>query len=355
MSRLGFLPRLGLTLLAPRRAAELLCHGESGGFRDVLYLLPLRLLTGESALFLEGDPRSLFIGSLSALAIDLLVILFGGVIMALLIGRRERLLRAGLTTDLAAQGWFVWLFIQILGALACMITQRQPSASFLRTLQTLGALAWAAYFVIGLFVARREAVRAETSMSPAPSPFVATVEPTLRRGAFGVGGLFLGALLMLSLYDAAWLLRQRAQRPTSGRVAPEVVVPQIDPVTGKNSEFRLSAERGHPVLIDFWATWCGPCKQSLPILDGVYKRQAPRGLRAIAINMSDDEPTVLAFAKRLRLELPMGLDAGAASSRYGVSTIPHMVLVGKEGTVKRVFYGVHSAAEIEEALNSLGN
>lgn len=349
MSRLGFLPRLGLTLLAPRRAAELLCQGEAGGFRDVLYLLPLRLLTGESALFLDGDSRGLFMGALSALAIDLLVIMFGGVIMALLIGRREKLLRAGLTTDLAAQGWFVWLFIQILGALAFMIAKRPPSASLLQTLQTLGALAWAGTFIIGLFAARREAIRAESSPSPAPALSIGMLEPSLRRGSFAVGALFLGALGMLSIYDAVWIVRQRAKP----RVAPEVVVPQLDAATGQRSEFRLSAERGHPVLIDFWATWCGPCKQSLPILDAVYKRQAPRGLRAIAINMSDDEPTVRAFASRLQLQLPMGLDAGGAAAAYGVSTIPHLVLVGKEGTVKRVFYGVHSGKEIEDAITSL--
>lgn len=347
MSRLGFLPRVGLTLLAPRRAAELLCQGEAGGFRDVLYLLPLRLLTGESALFLEGDGRSLFMGALSALAIDLLVIMFGGVIMALLIGRREKLLRAGLTTDLAAQGWFAWLFIQILGALAFMIARRPPTPSLLQTLQTLGALAWAGYFIIGLFAARREALRAESSPAP-PSPII-MVEPSLRRGALGVGALFLGALGLLSIYDASWIARQRAKP----RMAPEVVVPQLDPATGQRSEFRLSAERGHPVLIDFWATWCGPCKQSLPILDAVYKRQAPRGLRAIAINTSDDEPTVRAFAARLKLQLPMGFDAGGAASAYGVSTIPHLVLVGKEGTVKRVFHGVHSDKEIEDAITSL--
>jgi thiol-disulfide isomerase/thioredoxin len=349
MSRLGLLRRLGMTLLAPRRAAELLCHGESGGFRDVLYLLPLRLLTGESALFLEGDPRNLFMGSLSALAIDLLVILFSGVIMALLIGRRERLLRAGLTTDLAAQGWFAWLFIQILGALAFVVARRPPSASLLQTLQILGGLAWAAYFVIGLFAARREALRAESS--PAPSVPMVIVEPSLRRGALGIGALFLGALVTLTLYNVGWILRQRSQP----RAAPEVVVPQFDPKTGERSEFRLSAERGHPVLLDFWATWCGPCKQSLPILDAVYRRKAPVGLRAIAINASDDEPTIRAFANRMQLQLPMGLDSGAASARYGVTTIPHMVLVGKDGTIKRVFHGVHSAAEIESAIDSLGN
>lgn len=348
MSRLGFLPRVGLTLLAPRRAAELLCQGEAGGFRDVLYLLPLRLLTGESALFLEGDSRSLFMGALSALAIDLLVIMFGGVIMALLIGRREKLLRAGLTTDLAAQGWFAWLFIQILGALAFMIARRPPTASLLQTLQTLGALAWAGYFIIGLFAARREALRAEASPSPPPLS-IGLLEPPLRRGALAVGALFLGALGLLSIYDAAFIMRQRAKP----RMAPEVAVPQLDPATGQRGEFRLSAERGHPVLIDFWATWCGPCKQSLPILDAVYKRQAPRGLRAIAINMSDDEPTVRAYAARHRLQLPMGLDAGGAASAYGVSTIPHLVLVGKEGTVQRVFHGVHSDKEIEDAIISL--
>jgi thiol-disulfide isomerase/thioredoxin len=153
----------------------------------------------------------------------------------------------------------------------------------------------------------------------------------------------------------SWLGRQRALRPTSGKLAPDISLRQIDPTTGAASEFRLSAEHGHPVLLDFWATWCGPCKQSMPILERIYANQKARGLRAIAINISDDEPTTRAFAARMKLQMPIGLDSGDAAAAYRVSTIPHLVLVGSDGEIKRVFYGVHGQKEIEDAITSLGN
>jgi thiol-disulfide isomerase/thioredoxin len=351
---IGYLSRLGVTLLSPRRAAEQLVAGGAGGFRDVLYLLPLRLITGEAALFLEGDPRALLLGALSALSIDLLVILLGGVVMALLLGRRERLLRSGLTTDLAAQGWFAWLFIQVMAALVFVLLSRSPSLEQARTVQTLGAIAWAAYFFVGFLVARRAALAAESKPGedePAPAP--PPLPPKMHGAATGIGALFLGVLVTLALYDLSWMQRQRARLPSAGRQAPDVAVTRVDPGPGESREFRLSAEHGHPVLLDFWATWCGPCKQSLPILEEVYKRQAPRGLRVLAVNTSDDEATVRSFAARLKLQLPMALDTGQAAARYGVTTIPHLVLIGGDGMVKRVFHGVHSAAELEAAVKGL--
>jgi thiol-disulfide isomerase/thioredoxin len=364
MSERGFFTRVGAALLSPRQNAEALCRGERGGLRDVLYLLPLRLLVGEMALLVASDGRSLLLAVLGALSVDLLGIFFGGVLMALLIGRRERNLPASLTTDLAAQGWFAWLAVQVTAALGFVLAQSEPGPTLLRAIQIAGAGLWGVYFLIGLLVARKAAVAAEEAQSagatpPSPSAAPPAASPSALRRWRLCGGLFIAALLCLASYDIAWLARQKGHRPQAGG-APEVVVPQFEPAApgggrvGDTSEFRLSAERGHPVLIDFWATWCVPCKQSLPILDKVYERLQPRGLRAIAIDTGDDEAQVRAFAARLGLHLPIGLDTGEAAGRYGVTTIPHLVLVGSDGAVKRVFHGVHSGEEIEQAVLSLG-
>jgi thiol-disulfide isomerase/thioredoxin len=352
----AFLARLGQALLFPRRAAEDLCNGGRGGLNDVLWLLPLRLLIGEAALFLSSDLREMLLGMLSALSVDLLGIFLSGVLMALAVGRRERRLRPGLTTDLAALGWFGWLLVQGIAALIVVLVQRPPGPTLLHAIQVLGVLVFAVYWVIGFLAAQRAAALAEkTAADAVPVP----VQPRPATTSAGIAGsLFIAALSALAVYDVVFIAHNRVVPESKNGAAPEVVVRQLSPATAtsaeKLGEFRLSAQRGHPVLLDFWATWCAPCRASLPVLDEVHKRLSARGLRTIAINTGDEEAQVRAFAARLGLQLPLGLDGDDAASSYGVTTIPYLVLVGSDGTIKRVFRGVHSGEEIEGAVLSLG-
>lgn len=181
----------------------------------------------------------------------------------------------------------------------------------------------------------------------------AVLAPELPR-ARAIGGIFLAALSALALYDLAWIYHRQPTRPSAGRAAPEVVLPTLIDASSNATAFRLSAERGHPVLLDFFATWCKPCKASLPALEQVYKRLKPRGLRVVAIDGSEDEALVRNFVSSLSLHLPVGLDNGEAADRYGVTTIPYLVLIGSDGSIKRIFRGVHSAEEIEQAVLSQG-
>ena len=170
------------------------------------------------------------------------------------------------------------------------------------------------------------------------------------------GGRFLiGALLLLGALNLAWMLQNyRRLRPGAATTTQDFVVRRIDAAALPGSEFRLSAERGHPVLVDFWATWCAPCMESLPILDKVYARLHERGLRAIAIETEGSEAKARALISRLGLQLPVGTDEGALSERFGVTAIPYMLLIDGEGHISRVFRGVHSAGEIERAVVAAG-
>ena len=169
------------------------------------------------------------------------------------------------------------------------------------------------------------------------------------------GRLLLAALLVLVGFN---LLTSRTNSGRShakgGREALDFSVRRIDAAAGPGSEFHLTAERGHPVLVDFWATWCGPCKESLPILDQVHAHLQSQGLRAIAVETEASEAKARAFAAQLKLQLPLGVDESGVSERYGVTSIPYMVLIDAEGQIRRVFHGVHSAAEIERAVFAVG-
>lgn len=170
------------------------------------------------------------------------------------------------------------------------------------------------------------------------------------------GGLLLCAFALLVGLNGLWIAQNYRRLKPAGHGAPDFSVRRIDDLARASgtSEFHLAAERGHPVLVDFWATWCVPCKESLPILDSVYSQLGPRGLRAIAIETEGAEARARAFAGQIGLKMPIGVDEENVSARYGVTSIPHLVLVGRDGEVKRVFHGVHSAAEIARAVEAVG-
>ncbi len=140
----------------------------------------------------------------------------------------------------------------------------------------------------------------------------------------------------------------------SGKLAEDFSVARIDDSAAPGERFQLSAQKGHPVLIDFWATWCGPCKESLPLIDQVHQRLSTRGLRTIAIEIEGAEAKAKQFAAALQLKMPLGSDAGTVAERYGITQIPMTVLIDGQGQIRRVFRGVHSAEELTQAIEAVG-
>ena len=125
------------------------------------------------------------------------------------------------------------------------------------------------------------------------------------------------------------------QSPLVGNVAPDFTLDGMDgkPVT-------MSDLQGSVVVLDFWATWCGPCVMAMPHLDKVYKDLKDDGLRVFAVNLREGPEKVKNFMETKGLSLPALYDTeGEVAKQYGVQGIPTQVIVGKDGTVKKVVVG----------------
>ncbi len=152
----------------------------------------------------------------------------------------------------------------------------------------------------------------------------------MSKGAFRIVA---GALVVAVIVSLAIV---RRPHPLEGKPAPDILLPLMDGGT-----LDLAAHRGKDVVVlDFWATWCPPCVESLPALDALAKDYADKGVAVYAINQGEDPAEIAAFLRSGGLTLPVALDPGFATGRdYLVEAIPQTVIVGKDGLVKRVHVG----------------
>jgi peroxiredoxin/outer membrane lipoprotein-sorting protein len=139
-----------------------------------------------------------------------------------------------------------------------------------------------------------------------------------------------------------------------GEPAPAFKLQDLD---GK--QVTLAEQAGSVVVLDFWATWCPPCREGLPHLDELYKSKQADGLKVFAINLREDPETARRFMQNQNLSLPVLLDPqGEVAKAYLVGGIPQTVVVGKDGNVRKVMIGYADGSEqlladaVDEALKS---
>lgn len=133
-----------------------------------------------------------------------------------------------------------------------------------------------------------------------------------------------------------------------GKPAPDFELEGLD---GKKVKLK-DANKDHVVVLDFWATWCGPCRVGLPVLDKVYQARKEKKLKVFAIDLEEDKDTVAAFVKETKLGLPVLLDlTGETSRAYFANAIPQTVIIGKNGKVREVLIGTHPQAELEKLID----
>jgi len=109
-------------------------------------------------------------------------------------------------------------------------------------------------------------------------------------------------------------------------------------------EITLSKLKGKAVLLDFWATWCGPCRESIPHLIQIYKTNQANGLEVIGISVDKgDTDTVRNFVKSMEIPYPIAIATEEVVRSYGVTSLPTTVFVDKEGKIREKLLGFSSA------------
>lgn len=105
---------------------------------------------------------------------------------------------------------------------------------------------------------------------------------------------------------------------------------------------RLSELKGKVVLLDFWATWCGPCKMTIPYVEQLYEDYENKGVEVIGVNLDQgvEESTIIEFVKEKGMKYLVIRDAsGNVSSKYGVTSIPRFFFIDKQGRIANVVIG----------------
>ena len=138
--------------------------------------------------------------------------------------------------------------------------------------------------------------------------------------------------------------------PLVGKPAPPFTLKGV-----KGSTVSLASYKGKVVLLDFWATWCGPCRIEMPRVEKLYKEFGPKGLVVFGIDFAEDPARVRAFLAQNPYAIPILLDvSGDVGRLYRATGIPALVVIGRDGKVSSFFIGVREESALREALAKAG-
>jgi len=340
----GLLARIGLAIVRPRWALAVASDrrvaGRSG--TDLLALIAIVLLATQ----LRGLVGAIWLGGAidaglglsaatriltHALVVEISFLVIGAIVLWLAAGPRRNLGRAFDLACVAA----IPLFLVGLAAATASRAFDGPLPAPAIWLATGAAWAWSgALFALAWRPARLGAGTA--------APPRAVVVPARRAGRIVLAVAGLGVAL-----HVAWIaLHLDLIRPVEdGMPAPAFTLREIGPGGAPGPAFELAA--GKVTVLDFWATWCGPCIKAMPKLEALASHP---DVDVIAINLDDAAAARALFDRRGWSKLRLLADDGVVSQRYSVSTIPHTVVIDRDGVVREVLRG--ASASLEAAVDA---
>lgn len=339
---MSWVARLGLAITHPRWALALASDrahaGRSGS--DLLALLGVILVATQlrwlfGALWL-GSAIDMGLGTQAALRVlsgalklDLASLVLGALVLWALGGRRRELGRA---FDLACVVVLPLLYVELAASVLVEVAGLDvPGAALIVSGVAYG---WAGS-LLALAIGPARAGAKHLDAMPPPT----VITPARRAGWLLVALAAAGTALQI-----AWIARHGdALRPMRrGDPAPAFALPSIAERGAAGPAVTLAASLGKVTVLDFWATWCGPCLKALPNLDALAR--AHPEIAVLSINL-DDAAAARALWDERRYQMTLLADDGEVSSRYGVTTIPHVVVIDQAGRVRLVARGGHAQLE----------
>lgn len=131
--------------------------------------------------------------------------------------------------------------------------------------------------------------------------------------------------------------QQEAGQRQVGRAAPDLSLPALR----SNAEpIDLADHRGKVVFVDFWSSWCAPCRRAMPRLDALRREFRRDGFEVIGVNVDLEPDAARRFLERTRVDYPLAADPGGeAANRFGVAVLPALVVVDRRGIVQHALTG----------------
>ncbi len=143
--------------------------------------------------------------------------------------------------------------------------------------------------------------------------------------AFGI------VIALMALFAVG--IQMRSAKPVEAGAAPEFAIPTFD-----GGNFSLAEQRGKVVVVNFWASWCIPCRQEAPVLENTWRKYKDRGVVFVGVDYVDSESEARKFIQEFNVTYPNGPDLGTdISRRYHMQGVPETYFVGKDGQL----YGNH--------------
>jgi thiol-disulfide isomerase/thioredoxin len=158
----------------------------------------------------------------------------------------------------------------------------------------------------------------------------------------------------LVVIAALWATSSVQREDTTSGSEPRRSAPDFSLPLLSGLDFALSEHRGRAVIIDFWATWCGPCEVQMPVLDALWKRRRGEDLMVVGVSVDTDPAEVIAaWVAERGIEYPIALGDHDLAMRFGVVGFPTLLVIDPDGGIHTQHIGVLSRPELEEILDEI--